>query len=330
MAEHSNCLAAVPQLCYARIHVTSSDKPPTRAEHANACVQQTRHPPEQNTRTCPQLHHFDQDPTKNHQPLWWFGLQGGRRKCERYWPDEEGDALMYGTFEITTQETIDCGDHVQTTMLLRNHAEPRSATRQVKHFWFTGWPDHGAPDETWPILELLRSVREATAQSMSPMVVHCSAGIGRSGTFMALHIGMQELQNQWRVVDVLRTVSKMRQERGGVVQTPVQYHFIYRVLADYVTPNTRLSMFGDNKPRQVKVTKAPGQSFGFKIRGSFPVFFVSVDPLSVAAKAGCHVGDHVLRVNGSDVSQMTHGEVVRVIRDCGNTVTFDLLAKLPF
>ena len=66
--------------------------------------------------------------------------------------------------------------------------------REVKHFWYTGWPDHGVPETAAPVIQFLRTVREHSAGSRSPILVHCSAGIGRTGTFMAIDIGIQQLQ----------------------------------------------------------------------------------------------------------------------------------------
>lgn len=79
----------------------------------------------------------------------------------------------------------------------------------------------------------------------------CSAGIGRTGTFMAIDIGMQQLQSEWRVCDIKGVVTKMRKERGGSVQTAVQYRFIHLALAEYCTPSLPHSMFGTNLPRYV-------------------------------------------------------------------------------
>ena len=76
-----------------------------------------------------------------------------------------------------------------------------------------------------------------------------SAGIGRTGTFMAIDSGMQQLQSEWRVCDIKGTVTKMRKERGGSVQTAVQYRFIHLALAEYCTPSLAHSMFGSNEPR---------------------------------------------------------------------------------
>merc|ERR1719183_2112236 len=146
-------------------------------------------------------------------------------------------------------------------------------SREIKHFWYTGWPDHGVPDTAGPVIEFLRAVRGATSGSASPILVHCSAGIGRTGTFMSIDIGMQELQSEWRVTDIKGNVTKMRQERGGSVQTAVQYKFIHQALEEYSrVKGMPHSMFGSNQAREVVLQTSEFPYLGFTARGSHPIF----------------------------------------------------------
>lgn len=89
--------------------------------------------------------------------------------------------------------------------------------------------DHGVPDETWHVLDFVMAVRKQTVGKPNPVLVHCSAGIGRTGTFMAIDRGMEELNSEWRVCDIFACVYRMRQQRGGCVQTAIQYRFIHQV-----------------------------------------------------------------------------------------------------
>lgn len=256
-------------------------------------------------------------------------MEGGRVKCNRYWPREDQGEVEHGNFKITLTDSVDCGDHIQATMDVTN--KKVKETRRIKHFWFTGWPDHGVPTSSASVIEFLRAVRQTTSRSEAPIVVHCSAGIGRTGTFMAIDIGMQELQNEWRVTDIHRIVTNMREERGGSVQTFVQYKFIYQALRDYVTPGLAHSMFGSNLPRTIQLTKTrENPYFGFTLRGSYPPFFVEVEAGSLTALKGGKIGDHVVKVNENDTSQQTHKEVVKQIQQSGDSLTLTLISKTPY
>eukprot|EP00037_Helgoeca_nana_P032290 m.413148 g.413148 ORF g.413148 m.413148 type:complete len:381 (-) comp29027_c0_seq1:1326-2468(-) len=255
------------------------------------------------------------------------GLQeGGRKKCDRYWP-EEGTVDFEG-HAVTVADSVDCGPWILTTLTLVKGSD---APRTVKHFWYTGWPDHGVPETAAPVIAFLRAVRVETANSRAPILVHCSAGIGRTGTFMAIDIGMQQLQSEWRVCDIKGAVTKMRKERGGSVQTAVQYRFIHLALAEYCTPTLPHSMFATNSPRDVTFTKSNEYKyFGFTARGSNPVFLNMVDPGGLADTLGAKEGDHILAINGVDSVRLSHKEVVELVIKSGSSVTLKLLSKVPY
>jgi len=125
-------------------------------------------------------------------------IEGKRRKCDRYWPEHPQTQGQYGNVTVNVLDEVDSGPWVLSTFRVDNGSE----TRTVKHFWYTGWPDHGVPETARDVIEFLRAVKEETGTSKAPILVHCSAGIGRTGTFMAIDIGMQELQSEWRVTDI--------------------------------------------------------------------------------------------------------------------------------
>ncbi|XP_035518122.1 tyrosine-protein phosphatase non-receptor type 7-like [Morone saxatilis] len=118
--------------------------------------------------------------------------------------------------------------------------------RPVRHYWFTSWPDHHIPQCTAPLLRLVEEVETyrksllplssepITAPTLSPgpIIVHCSAGIGRTGCFIVSSIGCQQLRETGQV-DILETVCQLRLDRGGMIQTTEQYQFLYSTLAQY-------------------------------------------------------------------------------------------------
>ncbi|XP_023271226.1 tyrosine-protein phosphatase non-receptor type 5-like [Seriola lalandi dorsalis] len=107
--------------------------------------------------------------------------------------------------------------------------------RSLQQYWYTSWPDQKTPDKAPPLLELVQEVeraREEAPPSSGPIIVHCSAGIGRTGCFIATSILCKQLRTEG-VVDILRTTCQLRLDRGGMIQTCEQYQFVHHVLSLY-------------------------------------------------------------------------------------------------
>lgn len=199
--------------------------------------------------------------------------------------------------------------------------------RKLSHFWYTGWPDHGVPATAAPVLGFLRAVRRETKDSLAPILVHCSAGIGRTGTFMTIDVGMQELQSEWRVTDIKGNVHKMRQERGGSVQTAVQYKFIHQALEEYTRVGLAHSMFGTSEARTVVLQISEKFPYlGFTIRGSHPAFVTVVDSGGLAESQGVLAMDHILEVNGMNAMRLSHKQTVEQIRKAGSRLELKVLS----
>lgn len=253
-------------------------------------------------------------------------MEGGRMKCHRYWPEKESPELDAGTVAVSLVNEEDYDEWIKTTLTLTSG----NSTRTVIHMWYTGWPDHGAPDTAAPVVGFLRAVRTEQGDNKAPVLVHCSAGIGRTGTFMAIDIGMHELQSEWRVTDIRGNVEKMRKERGGSVQAPVQYDFIHKALYEFSDPAFPHSMFGGNQPFDITLVKSKRYPYlGFTIRGSKPIFLSTVDEGGLAQSEGARMGDQVLEINGEDCSQWSHKECVKKIVEAGDSLRLKLLNQVP-
>uniref|UniRef100_A0ABK0M295 protein-tyrosine-phosphatase n=1 Tax=Rattus norvegicus TaxID=10116 RepID=A0ABK0M295_RAT len=149
-------------------------------------------------------------------------------KCTEYWPEEQ---VVHDGVEITVQKVIHTEDYRLRLISLRRGTEERG----LKHYWFTSWPDQKTPDRAPPLLHLVREVEEAAQQEgphCSPIIVHCSAGIGRTGCFIATSICCQQLRREG-VVDILKTTCQLRQDRGGMIQTCEQYQFVHHAMSLY-------------------------------------------------------------------------------------------------
>ncbi|KAG9462166.1 hypothetical protein GDO78_014789, partial [Eleutherodactylus coqui] len=154
-------------------------------------------------------------------------------KCTEYWPEKHG---VYEGIEVTVNHIIQEDDYVLRLMTLKNGGEQRS----LKHFWYTSWPDQKTPDQAPALLKLVQDVEEAMKKeehNNRPIIVHCSAGIGRTGCFIATTILCRQLTDEG-TVDILRTTCQLRLDRGGMIQTSEQYQFVHHVLSLFVKENS--------------------------------------------------------------------------------------------
>ena len=104
----------------------------------------------------------------------------------------------------------------------------------VKHLWFNGWPDFGVPDTPKTLVDLVNILREEHSPNET-CLVHCSAGVGRTGTIIALNKIMEEIDNGAEEVDIFDTVLQLRSERVHMVQKPSQYTFLYGCVDYYLS-----------------------------------------------------------------------------------------------
>ncbi|KAE8605903.1 hypothetical protein XENTR_v10010509 [Xenopus tropicalis] len=155
-------------------------------------------------------------------------------KCTEYWPEKEA---AYEGIQVSVNQTIRENDYELRLMTLKSGEEDRN----LKHFWYTSWPDQKTPDQAPPLLKLVQDVEETikrAKQEGGPIVVHCSAGIGRTGCFIATSILCKQLKNEG-TVDILRTTCQLRLDRGGMIQTCEQYQFVHHVLSLFGKQNSR-------------------------------------------------------------------------------------------
>ncbi|XP_035530699.1 receptor-type tyrosine-protein phosphatase R [Morone saxatilis] len=154
-------------------------------------------------------------------------LKEKNEKCVLYWPEKRG---IYGKVEVLVNSIRECEHYTTRSLTLKCGNQ----TRVLQHYWYTSWPDHKTPDSTMPLLQLMADVEadRRTAATTGPVIVHCSAGIGRTGCFIATTIGCRQLQLEG-VVDVLSITCQLRADRGGMIQTGEQYEFVHHALSLY-------------------------------------------------------------------------------------------------
>ncbi|XP_032469198.1 tyrosine-protein phosphatase non-receptor type 11-like isoform X3 [Phocoena sinus] len=163
-------------------------------------------------------------------------VERGRNKCFRYWPE------LHGSQEYGRLRVCNVAEHQAQGYCVRElqvwRADQEESPRTVAHCQYFGWPDHGVPAEPAGVLGFLDEVNRAQSgmPGAGPMVVHCSAGIGRTGTIIVIDILVDVIRRQGLDcdIDVPKTIQHVRRQRSGMVQTEAQYKFVYLALQRYI------------------------------------------------------------------------------------------------
>ncbi|KAL2772714.1 receptor-type tyrosine-protein phosphatase F isoform 3 precursor [Daubentonia madagascariensis] len=153
-----------------------------------------------------------------------------RVKCDQYWPARGSET--YGLIQVTLLDTVELATYTVRTFAL--HKSGSSEKRELRQFQFMAWPDHGVPEYPTPILAFLRRVKACNPLDAGPMVVHCSAGVGRTGCFIVIDAMLERMKHE-KTVDIYGHVTCMRSQRNYMVQTEDQYVFIHEALLEAAT-----------------------------------------------------------------------------------------------
>ncbi|XP_069594168.1 receptor-type tyrosine-protein phosphatase F isoform X13 [Ranitomeya imitator] len=152
-----------------------------------------------------------------------------RVKCDQYWPSRGTET--YGMIQVTLLDTVELATYTVRTFALYKNGSCEK--REIRQFQFMAWPDHGVPEYPTPILAFLRRVKACNPTDAGPMVVHCSAGVGRTGCFIVIDAMLERVKLE-KTVDIYGHVTCMRSQRNYMVQTEDQYIFIHEALLEAV------------------------------------------------------------------------------------------------
>ncbi|GBL94852.1 Receptor-type tyrosine-protein phosphatase eta [Araneus ventricosus] len=151
------------------------------------------------------------------------------KNCEKYWP-ASGESKLYGDIRVQTKQETMLTSHIMRVFLVQY----QNQQRHIVHMHFTNWPVDGTPRNPVDFLHFIRLVREQVSERRpGPILIHCSAGVGRTGTFIAVDRLMQHLQSK-DDIDIYNTVLEMRRYRPHMVHTMEQYVFIYSCVQQFI------------------------------------------------------------------------------------------------
>ncbi|XP_052763029.1 receptor-type tyrosine-protein phosphatase kappa-like isoform X1 [Mya arenaria] len=156
-------------------------------------------------------------------------VENGSPKCEQYWPNQ-GASKTYGDIKVESRSEDEYAEFTRRAFTVAMGTEERT----LHHLHFTCWPDKSIPDDITAIIEFRQRVLTTPSTLNGPTVVHCSAGVGRTGTYIALDILTKEGEAE-RAIDIAGCVHKMRLNRPNMVQTLEQYQFLHTAVVYSLT-----------------------------------------------------------------------------------------------
>ncbi|XP_067141630.1 receptor-type tyrosine-protein phosphatase N2 [Centruroides vittatus] len=158
-------------------------------------------------------------------------MENGVAMCHRYWPEEGSE--VYHMYEVNlVSEHIWCDEYLVRSFYLKNLKT--SETRTVTQFHFLAWPENNIPSSTKAILEFRRKVNKSYRGRSCPIVVHCSDGAGRTGTYCLIDMVLNRMSKGAKELDIAATLEHIRDQRGGMVKTKAQFEFVLMAIAEEV------------------------------------------------------------------------------------------------
>lgn len=162
-------------------------------------------------------------------------VETNREKCCEYFPrNANSPPLRFDKLTVTFEEATNNKMIVTTRLNLSYDGE----SRVITHLQWKEWPDYQVPGSSEVMLKILRKIRSRT----TPPVIHCAAGVGRSGTLVAIEMALQSINTHFKLPDIKQIVTNLRLTgRASSVQTLQQYMLIWKVLLDFGVSNKLIS-----------------------------------------------------------------------------------------
>ncbi|XP_043972816.1 tyrosine-protein phosphatase non-receptor type 6 isoform X3 [Gambusia affinis] len=163
-------------------------------------------------------------------------VEKGRNKCVPYWPDSQ-EPKDVSAYVVSCESELEATDYKVRLLHIAPVNQPK-LSRPIWHYQYLSWPDHGVPQEPGGVLSFLTQVnaKQAEYPEAGPMIIHCSAGIGRTGTIVVIDMILETIDSLGLDcdIDIPKYIQMVREQRSGMVQTEAQYKFIYLAVSEYI------------------------------------------------------------------------------------------------
>ncbi|CAH1378086.1 unnamed protein product [Tenebrio molitor] len=200
-------------------------------------------------------------------------VERGRRKCDMYWPKEGTET--YGVIQVKLVKEDIMATYTVRTLQIRHlrikKKKAAMAEKLVYQYHYTNWPDHGTPDHPLPVLHFVKKSAAANPPDAGPIIVHCSAGVGRTGTYIVLDAMLRQIRSRGEV-NIFGFLRHIRSQRNFLVQTEEQYIFIHDALVEAIeSGETNISR--EQFPRYVQMLQDNNTEEKSELWKSFDIQF---------------------------------------------------------
>ncbi|CAI8024114.1 Receptor-type tyrosine-protein phosphatase alpha [Geodia barretti] len=215
-------------------------------------------------------------------------VEGNRIKCHKYWP--ETGTLSFGPFNVTITGQQTLADYTTRHFAVQLTESPGDILT-VTQFHFTEWPEYRVPYSATSLLVFLKKVKKRHELSKGPMIVHCSSGVGRTGTLITIDCVLEQLQEEEKVVDIAGVIIHLRTQRMKLVESLEQYIFVHdAILEDLLCGDTQIDARIFHKSMR-KIINSP-QTYVTEFEKQFKVLEkVSPKPAEVSRKEALRNGN---------------------------------------
>ncbi|XP_028968675.1 tyrosine-protein phosphatase 99A [Galendromus occidentalis] len=189
-------------------------------------------------------------------------IERSRRKCDQYWPSE--GSCSYGQIQVKFVSEDVMSTYTVRQFIVRHLKQKKVGERTIVQYHYTNWPDHGVPDHPLPVLSFVVRSSAANPPGAGPIIVHCSAGVGRTGTYIVID-AMLRMMRQKKCINVYGFLKHIRRQRNYLVQTEEQYVFIHDALLEAIESGAPTEVPAGQLPRFTQTLAQPSANGGLSL-----------------------------------------------------------------
>lgn len=232
-----------------------------------------------------------------------------KSKCAKYWPERVFDSKQFGDISVKFTTERKTGDYIIRSLDVTksNLIGEEEDHRQITQYHYLTWKDFMAPEHPHGIIKFIRQINSVYSVQRGPILVHCSAGVGRTGTLVALDSLVQQLEEE-SMVSIFNTVCDLRHQRNFLVQSLKQYIFLYRALLDTATyGNTDIALA--SMPSTIETLKFKPNDGKCLLETEFEKLITTTDEINKSCSVG-EVEENMLKNRSHEIIPYDRNRVI--------------------